>query len=187
MTSLVRIALDAGGPRLEVDTLADSACLRENGPYDISYDGDTVLYVADENGLMEHHIRTEEKGPGCGRGLRARNGAYHSLGRFSPVDVEIDLSDPEGFTIPLLPLHERPWPALRENDGCYDIGEQLILTLAERVNSLVDFTGTPVKDAIKLVQRGIPDILRRHMPRGRDTMTILLDQMAKLRLPLESH
>ncbi len=184
MTSLVRIALDAGGPRLEVDTLADSECLRENGPYSISYDGDTVLYVADENGLMEHHIRTEQKGPGCGRGLRERNGAYYSLGRFSPVDVVIDLSDPEGVTIPLPPLHERPWPVLRENES-YDVGEQIVVTLVERIKGRIDFCGMPIKDAIKLESRRIPAQLRRYLPVGCESL--VRAQMAKLRLPLESH
>lgn len=176
----VTIANDAGGCRLELGHSSASA-LALLGPYELTVKDNDYTFTPSEAGLKEQNITGCRSGDL--RGLRVHSNDPHGskLGRFGPCPVDVDLEDPNGFTAPLPPLHQRPWPTLRENEGAYNIDDQLMQTLAERINDRLDCRGISVKDAIQAEQRRIPDNLRRFMPRGKDTMSILLNLMEKLR------
>ena len=179
----VTIAKDCESYRLELGH-SDPSALAEHGPYELNVQGEDFIFTAVEEGLSEHNIT------GCRsgnlRGIRVHSGDRTGMthGRFGPCPVDADLDSPVGFTASLPPLHERPWPRLQTNES-YDVSEQIVLTLAERVKDLIDFCGMPLKDAIKMEGRKIPSNQRQFLPK--DCHILLSAQMAKLELPLKSH
>ncbi len=185
MSTLMQISRDTEGVRVEMEH-DDGRILGDMGRWALVFEHDQFHVVPDAEGLAVCIFRS------CGRpGLRfmdvnSGHGMGEKLGRFGPVQVEVDISDMNGagWGAALPPLHERGWPILRENDGCYDVGEQLMLTLAERVNSrLAADTGMSEKDVILAESKRIPKDLRRYLPRGKDTWFILHAIMARLELP----
>ncbi len=72
-------------------------------------------------------------------------------------------------------------PDFGENES-YDLGEQIMTVLAERINDMVDFSGMPRGDVMILQYRKVPDQLRRHMPYGCGG-EMITEYMAKLKLP----
>ena len=177
MSAAVQISRDAECFRVELMDDSDASILQELGPYTLFIEGNDVACLPDSEGA---HVCYFEGGGHVG--LRFTGGSPKGIKvkRFGPVEVEVDLYDPQGFSAVLPELHERPWPLLRENEGCYDVGEQMVFTLAERINDRIDFCGMPAKDAIRLESRRIPPSLRRYLPR--DGMALVNQKMARLRL-----
>jgi hypothetical protein len=185
MSAIVQISRDTEGVRLETQDAGDARVLSELGPYVYVQDGCEFAFMADPDGINECSINDIIRGLRF-PDFRSGNGQGVKSNRFGPIEIEADICNPEGFSVDLPPLHERPWPNIRENEGCYDVGEQMVLTLAERINDRIDFCGMPVKDAIRLENRKIPSDLRRFLPVG-NAEAIIRCQMAKLRLPSASH
>ena len=187
MNTPIQISRDTEGVRVEV-LEGDLRNLRELGSFWYTEEGDTMTFFPTETGSSECSIHGGDNGL---RGLRfhdrnrGREAGIKNR-RFGPLEVEADIFDPKGFAVGLPPLHERPWPNIRENDGCYNVGEQMILSLAEPINSRIDCTGVSAKEAIQIEAGRIPPNLRRFLPRRRDTLDIVQDQMARLRLPFAS-
>lgn len=188
MSAAIQVSRDSLGMRLELEDVNDVTVLQEHGPYGLVEDENKtdLLFIADAAGTINASVIHEGEGdcPAI-HGLRytGETDGKMTHRRFGPVRMEADIHSPEGFAVRLPPLHERPWPALRENGLSYDVGEQIIFTLAERINDRMDFCDMSQEDAIKREQRKIPSELRRYLPRGRDTLSILLSQMDNLRLP----
>ena len=187
MSTAIQISRDTEGVRLELMDAGDARILDGMGRWTLVVEGDEYAILPDDEGHAVCHFEGSSGIPGLRfMDFRKGYGMGVKLGRFGPVEVEADIYNPQGFSAVLPPLHERPWPWLCENEGCYDVGEQIILTVAERINDLIDFSGMPIKDAIRCESRKIPSGLRRFLPVG-DAEAIVRCQMAKLRLPLESH
>ncbi len=186
MSATIQISRDTEGIRVELKDSGDARVLEELGPYTLIMDGTKLACLPDSEGVS--HVLSFDLKIADRLGLRfadfnAGLGEGVKTGRFGPIQIEANIYDPEGFSVELPPLHERPWPQLRENELRYDVSEQMVLTLAERINDRIDFCGMPVKDVIRLESRLIPPDLRRFLPRRAESL--VLDQMAKLRLPLE--
>ncbi len=179
----VTIAKDSEGYRLELGH-SDPSALAKHGPYELNVQDEDLIFITVEKGLNEHNITGCRSGDR--RGIRVHGGDRNGMtqGRFGPCPVDADLDNPDGFIASLPPLHERPWPSLRDNES-YDVGEQIVVTLAERVKDRIDFCGMPLADAIKLEGRKIPPNQRQFLPKG--CPDLLRIQMSKLELPLESH
>ncbi len=186
MSAAIQISRDTEGVRLELMDAGDARILDGMGRWTLVIEGDEFAILPDDEGLAICYFENSCGIPGI-RFMDFNSGRAQGVkrGRFGPVSIEADIYEPDGFSVILPPLHERPWPILRENEGCYDVGEQIVLTLAERVNNRIAFCGIPIKDAIKLESRRIPPDQRRYLPR--DCPSLLRDQMAKLELPLLSH
>ena len=175
MSALIQISRDTEGVRVEPRDADDAHILDEMGRWTLIIYGNEYSILPDDEGVAVPGLRFQDFRKGYGIGVKP--------GRFGPVIMDADIYNPQGFSVDLPPLHERLWPALCENDGYYDPGLQIILTVAERINDLIDFSGMPVKDATKSEARKIPPKLRRFLPSG-DSEAIVRCQMAKLRLPL---
>ena len=185
MSAAIQISRDTEGVRVEVQDKGDLNVLHELGPYFLEGNAEEWTFITHPEGIHACTISDTAQGLRFSD-FRTGHGEGIKTGRFGPMTLDADIHNPEGFSVDLPHLHQRPWPHLRENEGCYDIGDQLMLTLAERINDRIDFCGMPIKDAIRLEGRKIPPNLRRFLPSG-DAQALIRDLMAELRLPLVTH
>ncbi len=190
MTTGMVIARDTEGFRVEMDEEDDARILFDMGRWSFELNGDAFTVRPDTKGTAVCFYKGTEGGRPSIRFVDFNMGYGMGVkrGRFGPVHVEVDISDPDGWGADLPALHERPWPRLTRNEGYYDPWEQLLMSLAERIISLIDATDMSVNDAIKSMtgkeKNGViplPDRLRDFMPRGNDTKEIVKKMMASLR------
>ena len=178
----VTIAKDCEGYRLELGHSNPSA-LAEHGPYELDVQNEDFTFITVEEGLHEQNITGCQSGNL--RGIRAHEGDRTGMkfGRFGPCLVDADLDNPIGFIASLPPLCERPWPILRENES-YSVGEQMVLTIAERAIVRQAISGMNQEAAIKIEARRIPPGLRKFLPKG--ATQVVPAKMAILRLQSEA-
>lgn len=183
MSAGLRVSRDSESFRIELQDDADASVLREFGPYIMVQDAYCISCQPDPAGIEAIEIDTVAKR----YGLRFFDDTSHwrgasdlRHGRFAPIELEADIYSAAGFEFELPPLHKRPWPILLKN-GSYDIGEQVMITFAERVNDEIDFCAIAPVDAMKAQLRKLPNQLRRHLPYGFGE-SLITEWMAKIRL-----
>jgi len=181
MSAAILVSRDSESFRIELQDVGDADVLRLFGPYRLIQKGNCISCFPDPEG-------TKLIGLGYGRlglrffdvpGISWNENSDLKYGRFGPISLEADVYNGQGFEIELPPLYQRPWPKLCENDS-YDIGEQVMITLTERINDEIDFSGMSTIDAMKLQLRKLPDQLRRHLPYGLGE-PLITEWMSKVR------
>ncbi len=186
MSAIIQISRDSESFRIELQDEGDASILQKLGPYSMIQEGDCILCQPDPSGT--YILKIDERFWGFRFLDDVSKGWTRSAdlkyGRFGPIEFEVDIYNSDGFEITLPLLFERPWPTLRENKS-YDIGEQIMITLAERINDMIDFSGMPRGDVMILQCHKVPDRLRRHMPYGCGE-AMIKEYMARLRLPSAS-
>ena len=186
MSAIIQVSRDSESFRIELHDKGDALALWELGPYTIVLEGNCVLCQPDPAGVEALKISDHQMG------FRFFDDAFvgwHEnadlkFGRFGPIELEADIYNPEGFEFELEPLYNRPWPRLRENES-YDIGEQVVVTLAERISFMITYGETGVYASMKNQIRKVPDHLWRHLPYGLGE-EMLKEHMVRLGLPFEA-
>lgn len=178
----IQISRDTEGVRIELFDPADAAELKKLGPFSLDLDKDKFVCRPNSSGHNVCYFEDDVKQIRQGVGIRfyTTYGGV-SQGRFGPVKLEVDIHCPTGFGSDLPPMHQRKWPKLRDNKT-YDIGEQILQTLAERIWSRAMFVGTSIQKATQIESRKIPGILRRHLPSQVHAESTLKTKLASLHL-----